>query len=84
MNKQQSKETLKEKVKGIFGLGTQRQQTKQCDSKLPEFIITADIIKVSKTAFLYIFVQTLFLVLSPGAPPLVVSLQLRVSMLNAA
>uniref|UniRef100_A0A3P9MT67 Tuberin n=1 Tax=Poecilia reticulata TaxID=8081 RepID=A0A3P9MT67_POERE len=45
MNKQQSKETLKEKVKGIFGLGTQRQQTKQCDSKLPEFIITADIIK---------------------------------------
>uniref|UniRef100_A0A3B3YMI3 Tuberin n=1 Tax=Poecilia mexicana TaxID=48701 RepID=A0A3B3YMI3_9TELE len=45
MNKQQSKETLKEKVKGIFGLGTQRQQTKQCDSKVPEFIITADIIK---------------------------------------
>ncbi|XP_015251846.1 PREDICTED: tuberin isoform X1 [Cyprinodon variegatus] len=45
MNKQQSKETLKEKVKGIFGLGTPRQQTKQNDSKLPEFIITADIIK---------------------------------------
>ncbi|KAM4750543.1 tuberin isoform 2-T3 [Anableps anableps] len=45
MNKQQSKETLKEKVKGIFGIGSQRQQAKQCDSKLPEFIITADIIK---------------------------------------
>ncbi|XP_047220193.1 tuberin isoform X3 [Girardinichthys multiradiatus] len=45
MNKQQSKETLKEKMRGIFGLGTPRQQAKQCDSKLPEFIITADIIK---------------------------------------
>uniref|UniRef100_A0A3Q2QIP5 TSC complex subunit 2 n=1 Tax=Fundulus heteroclitus TaxID=8078 RepID=A0A3Q2QIP5_FUNHE len=45
MNKPQSKESLKEKVRGIFGLGPQRQQTKQSDSKLPEFIITADIIK---------------------------------------
>uniref|UniRef100_A0A3Q3GMH6 TSC complex subunit 2 n=1 Tax=Kryptolebias marmoratus TaxID=37003 RepID=A0A3Q3GMH6_KRYMA len=46
MNKQQSKETLKDKVKGIFGLGTPRPQIKPCDPKLPEFIITSDIIKV--------------------------------------
>ncbi|XP_013884014.1 tuberin [Austrofundulus limnaeus] len=45
MNKQQSKETLKDKVKGIFGLGTPRPQIKSCDPKLPEFIITAEIIK---------------------------------------
>ncbi|XP_037830586.1 tuberin isoform X3 [Kryptolebias marmoratus] len=45
MNKQQSKETLKDKVKGIFGLGTPRPQIKPCDPKLPEFIITSDIIK---------------------------------------
>uniref|UniRef100_A0A1A8ITX1 Tuberin n=1 Tax=Nothobranchius kuhntae TaxID=321403 RepID=A0A1A8ITX1_NOTKU len=45
MNKQQSKESLKEKVKGIFGLGTSRPQTKPCDNKLPEFIITPELIK---------------------------------------
>uniref|UniRef100_A0A1A7WCT5 Tuberin n=1 Tax=Iconisemion striatum TaxID=60296 RepID=A0A1A7WCT5_9TELE len=45
MNKQQSKESLKEKVKGIFGLGTPRPQTKPCDNKLPEFIITPELIK---------------------------------------
>uniref|UniRef100_A0AAX7USW7 Tuberin n=1 Tax=Astatotilapia calliptera TaxID=8154 RepID=A0AAX7USW7_ASTCA len=45
MNKQPSKESLKDKVKGIFGLGTQRPPNKQSDTKPSEFIITADIIK---------------------------------------
>lgn len=46
MNKQQNKESLKDKVKGILGLGTPRPQIKSCDPKLPEFIITSEIIKV--------------------------------------
>ncbi|XP_075895879.1 tuberin isoform X2 [Nelusetta ayraudi] len=45
MNKQQSKESLKDKVKGMFGLGTTRPTSKQCDITPPEFIITSDIIK---------------------------------------
>ncbi|KAM4584958.1 tuberin isoform 2-T4 [Odontesthes bonariensis] len=45
MNKQPSKESLKDKVKGIFGLGTPRPPSKQSDTKLSEFIITTDIIK---------------------------------------
>ncbi|KAM9769671.1 tuberin isoform 2-T2 [Menidia menidia] len=45
MNKQPSKESLREKVKGIFGLGTPRPPSKQSDTKPSEFIITPDIIK---------------------------------------
>ncbi|XP_077461771.1 tuberin isoform X6 [Stigmatopora argus] len=45
MNKQPSKESLKDKVKGIFGLGPQRPPSKQSDHKPSEFIITSDIIK---------------------------------------
>ncbi|XP_047434666.1 tuberin isoform X2 [Mugil cephalus] len=45
MNKQPSKESLRDKVKGIFGLGTARPPNKQTDTKPSEFIITADIIK---------------------------------------
>uniref|UniRef100_A0A672H7J8 Tuberin n=1 Tax=Salarias fasciatus TaxID=181472 RepID=A0A672H7J8_SALFA len=45
MNKQPSKESLKDKVKGIFGLGPPRPPSKQSDSKPSEFIITADILK---------------------------------------
>ncbi|XP_073328273.1 tuberin isoform X2 [Pagrus major] len=45
MNKQPSKESLKDKVKGIFGLGPPRPPSKQSDSKPSEFIITTDIIK---------------------------------------
>ncbi|KAM9314058.1 tuberin isoform 2-T2 [Pholidichthys leucotaenia] len=45
MNKQPSKESLKDKVKGIFGLGPPRLPSKQSDNKPSEFIITADIIK---------------------------------------
>ncbi|XP_029354327.1 tuberin isoform X2 [Echeneis naucrates] len=45
MNKQPSKETLRDKVKGIFGLGTPRPPSKQSDTKPSEFIITTDIIK---------------------------------------
>lgn len=48
MNKQPSKESLKDKVKGIFGLGTPRPQSKQSDAKPSEFIITTDIIKVRR------------------------------------
>ncbi|KAK1886995.1 Tuberin [Dissostichus eleginoides] len=45
MNKQPSKESLKDKVKGIFGLGTPRPLSKQSDARPSEFIITTDIIK---------------------------------------
>nr|XP_020451690.1 tuberin isoform X2 [Monopterus albus] len=45
MNKQPSKESLKDKVKGIFGLGTPRPPSKQSDAKPSEFIITTDIIR---------------------------------------
>nr|XP_061792196.1 tuberin-like [Nerophis lumbriciformis] len=45
MNKQPSKESLKDKVKGIFGLGPPRPPSKQSDHKPSEFIITTDIIK---------------------------------------
>lgn len=45
MNKQPSKESLKEKVKGILGLGQTRQPSKQSESKPSEFIITSEIIK---------------------------------------
>ncbi|TWW59571.1 Tuberin Tuberous sclerosis 2 protein -like protein [Takifugu flavidus] len=45
MNKQSSKESLRDKVKGIFGLGTPRPPNKQSDSRSSEFIITSDIIK---------------------------------------
>lgn len=49
MNKQPSKETLRDKVKGIFGLGTARPPSKQSESKPSEFIITTDIIKVCRS-----------------------------------
>uniref|UniRef100_A0A8C4H1I2 Tuberin n=1 Tax=Dicentrarchus labrax TaxID=13489 RepID=A0A8C4H1I2_DICLA len=45
MNKQQSKESLKDKVKGIFGLGPPRPPSKQSETKPSEFIITTDVIK---------------------------------------
>uniref|UniRef100_A0A3Q2YS86 Tuberin n=1 Tax=Hippocampus comes TaxID=109280 RepID=A0A3Q2YS86_HIPCM len=45
MNKQPSKESLKDKVKGIFGLGPPRPPSKQSDHKPSEFIITTEIIK---------------------------------------
>ncbi|XP_023815363.1 tuberin isoform X2 [Oryzias latipes] len=45
MNKQQSKESLKDKVKGILGLGGPRPPSKQSDFKPSEFIITTDIIR---------------------------------------
>ncbi|KAM3624112.1 uncharacterized protein V6R79_019116 [Siganus canaliculatus] len=45
MNKQPSKESLKDKVKGIFGLGPPRPPSKQNEVKPSEFIITNDIIK---------------------------------------
>ncbi|XP_041961436.1 tuberin isoform X1 [Alosa sapidissima] len=45
MNKQPSKESLKDKVKGIFGLGTTRISTKPSEPKPSEFIITLDILK---------------------------------------
>lgn len=48
MNKQPSKESLKDKVKGIFGLGPPRPPSKQSESKQSEFIITTDIIKVRR------------------------------------
>ncbi|XP_067354049.1 tuberin isoform X3 [Channa argus] len=44
MTKQPSKESLKDKVKGMFGLGPQRPPSKS-ENKLTEFIITTDIIK---------------------------------------
>lgn len=45
MNKQPSKESLKDKVKGMLGLGTPRPPSKHSESKPSEFIITSDIIK---------------------------------------
>ncbi|KAM3864923.1 tuberin isoform 3-T3 [Diretmus argenteus] len=45
MNKQPSKESLKDKVKGIFGLGPPRPPSKHNESKPSEFIITVDILK---------------------------------------
>uniref|UniRef100_A0A3B3C2J5 TSC complex subunit 2 n=1 Tax=Oryzias melastigma TaxID=30732 RepID=A0A3B3C2J5_ORYME len=45
MNKPQSKESLKDKVKGILGLGGPRPPSKQSDFKPSEFIITTDIIR---------------------------------------
>ncbi|XP_076845462.1 tuberin isoform X2 [Brachyhypopomus gauderio] len=45
MNKQQSKESLKEKLKGVFGLGTPRLASRQTEPKPSEFIITYDILK---------------------------------------
>ncbi|XP_053085916.1 tuberin isoform X3 [Pangasianodon hypophthalmus] len=44
MNKQPSKESLKDKLKGVFGL-TSRIPTKQTESKTSEFIITYDVLK---------------------------------------
>uniref|UniRef100_A0AAZ3SLE3 Tuberin n=1 Tax=Oncorhynchus tshawytscha TaxID=74940 RepID=A0AAZ3SLE3_ONCTS len=49
MNKQPSKESLKDKVKGIFGLGSPRPPSKQTESKPSEFIITLDILKVCES-----------------------------------
>ncbi|XP_026105166.1 tuberin-like isoform X2 [Carassius auratus] len=43
MNKQPSKESLRDRVKGIFGLGPTRPHSKQTESKPSEFIITLDI-----------------------------------------
>lgn len=45
MKKQPSKESLKNKVMGIFGLGTPRLPGKQSETKPSEVIITTDIIK---------------------------------------
>lgn len=47
MNKQPSKESLKDKLKGVFGL-TPRISAKQTESKPSEFIITHDILKVGE------------------------------------
>lgn len=47
MNKQPSKESLKDKLKGVFGL-TPRIATKQPESKPSEFIITYEILKVGE------------------------------------
>ncbi|KAI2668108.1 Tuberin [Labeo rohita] len=44
MNKQPSKESLRDRVKGIFGLGPPRPHSKQTESKPSEFIITLDIL----------------------------------------
>uniref|UniRef100_A0A8C1XRH8 Tuberin n=1 Tax=Cyprinus carpio TaxID=7962 RepID=A0A8C1XRH8_CYPCA len=44
MNKQPSKESLRDRVKGIFGLGPTRPHSKQTESKPSEFIITLDIL----------------------------------------
>ncbi|XP_067261241.1 tuberin isoform X2 [Chanodichthys erythropterus] len=44
MNKQPSKESLRDRVKGIFGLGTPRPHSKQTENKPSEFIITLDIL----------------------------------------
>lgn len=70
MNKQSSKESLKDKVKGIFGLGTSRPPNKQSDSRSSEFIITSDIIKVCrekthtcKQNFYFIYLRMMFYVL---------------------
>lgn len=46
MNKQPSKESLRDRVKGIFGLGTPRPHSKQTENKPSEFIITLDILMV--------------------------------------
>ena len=46
MNKQPSKESLKDKVKGMLGLGPTRISTKPTEAKPSEFIITLDILKV--------------------------------------
>lgn len=46
MNKQPSKESLRERVKGIFGIGTTRPHSKQTESKPSELIITLDILMV--------------------------------------
>ncbi|CAJ1052643.1 tuberin [Xyrichtys novacula] len=45
MNKQPSKESVKDKVKAIFGLGPPRPPSKQNETKLSELIITNDILK---------------------------------------
>uniref|UniRef100_A0A672YN92 Tuberin n=1 Tax=Sphaeramia orbicularis TaxID=375764 RepID=A0A672YN92_9TELE len=45
MNKQPSKESVKDKLKGFLGLGPPRPPSKQSETKPSEFIITTDIIK---------------------------------------
>ncbi|XP_074540539.1 tuberin isoform X2 [Halichoeres trimaculatus] len=45
MNKQPPKESVKDKVKAIFGLGPPRPPSKQSETKLSELIITTDILK---------------------------------------
>ncbi|XP_041839529.1 tuberin isoform X3 [Melanotaenia boesemani] len=45
MNKQPNKESLKERVKGMLGLGPPRPPSKQSDTKPSEFIITTELIK---------------------------------------
>lgn len=66
MNKQPSKESLKDKVKGIFGLGTQRPPNKQSDTKPSEFIITADIIKVCRSDWVSVHVHWMSLIPFPA------------------
>ncbi|XP_058632523.1 tuberin isoform X3 [Onychostoma macrolepis] len=44
MNKQPSKESLRDRFKGIFGLGPTRPHSKQTESKPSEFIITLEIL----------------------------------------
>ncbi|XP_043096895.1 tuberin isoform X3 [Puntigrus tetrazona] len=44
MNKQPSKESLRDRFKGMFGLGPTRPHSKQTESKPSEFIITTDIL----------------------------------------
>lgn len=59
MNKQQSKESLRDKVKGMLGLGPARPPSKQSETRPSEFIITTDIIKVcGRDEHLCMFVHT--------------------------
>uniref|UniRef100_A0A673HZA2 Tuberin n=1 Tax=Sinocyclocheilus rhinocerous TaxID=307959 RepID=A0A673HZA2_9TELE len=44
MNKQPSKESLRDRFNGFFGLGSTRPHSKQTESKPSEFIITLDIL----------------------------------------
>ncbi|XP_016139827.1 LOW QUALITY PROTEIN: tuberin-like [Sinocyclocheilus grahami] len=44
MNKQPSKESLRDRLNGFFGIGSTRPHSKQTESKPSEFIITLDIL----------------------------------------
>lgn len=46
MNKQPSKESLRDKLRGVFSFGPTRPHSKQTESKPSEFIITLDVLMV--------------------------------------